>query len=276
MGKKFIDNISIQFCDASYSAVHHHDFLELAYVTSGSAHHTINGKNMIIKKGDYFIIDYKTVHGYKSTGKERFEVINCLFMPEFIDNTLKNCEDFNQVINSYMLRFSYEINKNPADRIFHDDDGSIYDMLISMHDEFTHQQPGFAEIIRCNLIEIFIHTMRKAIKNSENWNYSSFSKYIISFINKNYMKKITLSDICKKTNYSLPYASRNFKQNTGMTFENYLQKVRIEQSCRLLANTDKKIFEISQLVGYSDSKFFNKVFKKNLNITPAEFRKLHK
>lgn len=276
MDKRLTYNISVQFCDSQSSAVHHHDFLEMAYVTNGSAYHTINEKSMIIKKGDYFIIDYKTVHGYKTTGKDKFEVINCLFMPEFIDSTLKNCEDFNQVINSYMLKFSYKINKNPADRIFHDNDNKIYNLLISMHNEFEHKSPGFAEIMRCNLIEIFIHTMRKVSMNNDKCDYSSISKHIISYINDNYMKKITLTEICKTMNFSLPYASRNFKQNTGMTFENYLQKVRVEQSCRLLANTDKKIIEISHLVGYSDIKFFTQIFKKNINLTPAEFRKVHK
>ncbi|MBE7043722.1 MAG: helix-turn-helix transcriptional regulator [Ruminococcaceae bacterium] len=83
-----------------------------------------------------------------------------------------------------------------------------------------------------------------------------------------------MSQLAKEMNYSLPYLSRHFKEETGMTFSEYVQKVRIEESCRLLANTKKSVIEISQLVGYSDVKFFNQLFKKYKNMTPRSFRKI--
>jgi YesN/AraC family two-component response regulator len=58
----------------------------------------------------------------------------------------------------------------------------------------------------------------------------------------------------------------------NMTFSSYLQKVRINNACRLLANTNNKIEEIAHFVGYSDTKFFNSIFKKVLGSTPREYR----
>ena len=62
----------------------------------------------------------------------------------------------------------------------------------------------------------------------------------------------------------------------GMSFAEYLQRTRIEQSCHMLENSDKKINEIASLCGYDNIKFFNKVFKSTLKITPREFKNLYK
>ena len=56
-------------------APHQHDFLEMVYVTEGRAMHTLNENEAVVKKGDYFIIDYGAVHQYKNIPKVRFEII---------------------------------------------------------------------------------------------------------------------------------------------------------------------------------------------------------
>jgi len=52
-----------------------------------------------------------------------------------------------------------------------------------------------------------------------------------------------------------------------------LQRIRIEQSCRLLENSDLRVSEIAARVGYENVKFFNQVFKQTVKLTPREFRK---
>jgi YesN/AraC family two-component response regulator len=61
-----------------------------------------------------------------------------------------------------------------------------------------------------------------------------------------------------------------------MTFTDYLQNTRIENSCRLLIETNDSISEISQRVGYGNTKFFNKIFKSIIKTTPSKFRKSNK
>ena len=94
------------------------------------------------------------------------------------------------------------------------------------------------------------------------------------YVDENYMKNISLSDISRELNFSLPYLSRLFTSKAGICFSEYLQNVRIEQSLKILANTNAKLFEVAQLVGYSDIKFFTKVFKKKMNMTPGKYRKM--
>ena len=273
-----IDNaekINIGLYDSPTALPHEHNFLELAYVMRGKARHFMNGEEIIINKGNYFIVDYKTVHSYEKTGDEPLQIMNCLFFPGFIDKTLRECRKFNEVMENYLIHYSYKsTNVNPANRIFFDESREVHDLLIKMHGEYINKKIGYIEVLRCLLIEIFICTMRRV--QEENLIYNSIERYITDYVNENYMKKITLSEIASQLNYSLPYLSKTFKESCGMSFESFLQKTRIEQSCRLLANTDKKIIDIAECVGYTDLKFFTSIFKKFTNMPPREYRKLYK
>ena len=72
-------------------------------------------------------------------------------------------------------------------------------------------------------------------------------------------------------NYSL--FSLSFKQYTGMNFVNYLKMIRIGEAKRLLEETDEKIIDISQKVGYENEKHFMKTFKSVCGVSPSEYRK---
>ena len=255
--------------------LHNHDFLEMVYVTKGKALHTLNNKKTMVEKGDYFIIDYNAFHQYNTVDNVKFEIINVLFKPEIIDKTLVHCYSFQDLINHYLIRFSHKtLEYSPTNIIYHDDDNLIYALIEKLQYEFDKKSPGYIELMRCYLIEIIINTMRRISKENANILYNDYSKYIIEYVEENYMKPITLTQISAKLNFSLPYMCKRFKNDVGVSFNQYLQKKRIEQSCRLISNTNKKISEIATLVGYSDIKFFNQVFKKHLKMTPRDYKKI--
>lgn len=72
-------------------------------------------------------------------------------------------------------------------------------------------------------------------------------------------------------NYSL--FSFVFKQYTGTNFVNYLKEIRIAKARELLEETDLKIIEISNMVGYENEKHFMKTFKTVCGVSPSEYRK---
>lgn len=268
-------NIRLMVCQQRDTELHNHDFLEMVYITKGKALHTLDRQRMVVEKGDYFIIDYGAFHKYSMIDNTEFEIINVLFKPEIIDKTLVKCISFQDLINNYLIRFSYKtLEYSPTNVIFHDDDKTIYSLIEKLQEEYCKKNSGYIEIMRCYLIEIIIKTMRRISKENVNVLYNDFSKYIVEYVDENYMNPITLTEISLKLNYSLPYLCKRFKQDLGVTFNEYLQKKRIEQSCRLISNTDKKIMEIAELVGYTDIKFFNQVFKKHLKMTPREYKNM--
>lgn len=68
------------------------------------------------------------------------------------------------------------------------------------------------------------------------------------------------------------YLSQMFKKETGENFVAYLNRLRIDKACEYLRTANIKIHEISGLVGYRDSQYFYRVFKKYTGCTPIEYR----
>lgn len=264
------NSVNIHICPSRISDSHTHDFLELAYVLHGTAIHRFNETDeRIISSGDYFIIDYRTLHGYQSVRNCDFAVINCLFLPQFIDISLAYCRDFHTLLRHYLIQINSEHARlSLANRVFHDENGKILSILNQMLAEHEEKGMGWLEVMRSKMIEILILTARK-INCSEPEDIVS---KILLHLHKNYNRSLTLSDLAASMDYSLPYVSKLFKEKTGMTFRAYLQKTRIEEACRLLTNTDEKVLSIAKMVGYSDVDFFSKIFKESTGTTPKQFR----
>jgi len=263
----------IFICPSTERQSHTHNYLELAYVLKGCAMHSWNGTETRIQEGDYFIIDYDSLHSYKAT-TEQFELINCLFMPEFIDPALKNCRSLQTVISSYQIHFKHAFfTANPSSNTFRDGDGRIKTLLLTMLEEFRTQAPGCQQIIHSRIIELLILTMRKIYLDHRSSPRESDLDCILEYISMNYRNDITLKSICQRFNYAFSYMSMKFKKVLGMSYSAYLQKTRVEQSMRLLARTDLPVDEIAQAVGYRDLKAFYTVFRRFANTTPAKFRK---
>lgn len=94
-----------------------------------------------------------------------------------------------------------------------------------------------------------------------------------SLINEFYNTGITLDEIAKRLSITPEYLGTQFRKETGVTFSNYIKNVRITKAKELLVGTSLKLYEISERVGYSDPKYFSKVFKDTVGMLPAEYRK---
>ncbi|MBQ6847227.1 MAG: helix-turn-helix domain-containing protein [Oscillospiraceae bacterium] len=269
------NKFSIYVCPNKEINFHSHNYLELGYVLKGEAIHSWGEDSFLIKEGDYFVVDYNSAHSYVARTKE-LELINCIFLPEFIDPALAHCRSFLEVISNYQIRFNSDLLlENPSIKIYRDEDKRIKKLLNLLLDEFALHQPGYMQIIHSMVIELLILTTRKIYFNPDFVSKNSFSDNVLKYLHTHYMDNITLTEVAAALNYSPAYLSMKFKKELGISFTKYLQKTRIEQSMRLLAHTDKSISEIAADVGYRDLKTYYTLFKSFSNSSPAKFRKNH-
>lgn len=259
----------MQIKNAQCSKRHYHEFLEFAYICSGEAQHQIGDLSGVLRAGCYFVVDYNTAHEYYPL-QENLMIVNCLFMPELIDKSFAGVKSFNDLCERYFLRITGRKINGPASNQVFTDDGDIGTLFLKLLEEYERKQDGYMEAVRCILSEIIIKTVRKVGSQKQ---ISSLCTYIIGEINRRYREPLTLSGLCSEKYFSLPYASAKFKEETGITFTEFLQNRRIEEACRLLAETGRSVSEIGESVGYSSTKFFNKVFKQITKCTPREYRK---
>lgn len=97
-------------------------------------------------------------------------------------------------------------------------------------------------------------------------------KKAIHYISQNFSFPITLEEVADHVHLNPAYFSSMFKQSTGSSFKEYLNMIRIEESKRLLANTDYTIIDIAIAAGFEDQSYFSRVFKKFTGITPRQYR----
>ena len=99
---------------------------------------------------------------------------------------------------------------------------------------------------------------------------------VLSYIDRNYEKDITLQDIAHQFGINYSYLSQLFKKVLGLSFAEYLINIRLTKACQLLSDTYMQVIDVAEAVGIFDYHYFCKVFKKNYAMTPSQYRSVIK
>lgn len=143
----------------------------------------------------------------------------------------------------------------------------LYKGLNYWNEDGTFSFPKFKEEKKKefqDLIQKLIDVKYQKEKNS--------IQHIEAYLRQHYQEDINLQKISDRFFLSREYISRKFKQEYHETLTDYLTKIRMEKAKELLENQHLKIYEIAYNVGYQNEKYFSKVFKKFVGVTPNEYR----
>ena len=167
----------------------------------------------------------------------------------------------------------------------------LTDLYLTIKEKLSHLYhnadipfPGNGDIIafvgsRYYLYEIILYfteqfeLIMRAIGNPSS---DSVMDDIIHYIEHNYMDNIKLENIAPLFGYNSSYLGKIFNKKVGEGFNVFIDKVRINHSKDLLINTELKVYEIAEKVGYRNVDYFHTKFKKYVKESPAEFRKKNK
>ncbi|MDO4594512.1 MAG: response regulator [Tissierellia bacterium] len=109
-------------------------------------------------------------------------------------------------------------------------------------------------------------------ENVHNTKKSDEAILMIDYIKRNFGEKISIKDLETKLNYSESMLNKKFKQYTDMTFNEYLNRYRIKKAIDYMKSSDLIILDIAYLTGFSNPKYFSKVFKKYIGISPGKYQ----
>ena len=263
-----------EHCNMESVSLHDHEFLEMTYILRGTAEHTLDGQTATLTAGDYLIVDYGSRHSYRNRDGRGYDNMDCLFLPELLDPVLKGTKSLRTLLEHYLLHFNMRVLvQNPAHMVFHDTDGRILELLQRMKQETEGQQACYTEFLRCYLVEILLLTMRRLDDAPAAATGEDICGFLIEYVRQHYMEPLTLQELARRLNYSLPYVSKRFKDGTGVPFMEYLQNYRVTEGCRLLSGTNRTLEEITRMVGYQDVKFFSALVKRQTGLSPRGFRR---
>jgi YesN/AraC family two-component response regulator len=109
-------------------------------------------------------------------------------------------------------------------------------------------------------------------EGDEDLRITKVTEIISRYIQDNYKYDISMQDLARTMNYSEPYFCKLFKQYFNQNFTSYLTEYRVNEAKKMLEQPTVNVKDIGRAVGYSDSNYFTKVFKRITGLSPTEYR----
>lgn len=223
---------------------------------SGNGRFIIEGKEYIVGPNTLFMLKCDSNHEYKS--------LNGIWEHEWVNFKGLSCQAYYELINPsgpmvYDLGSNHEI---PS--LFHEVSKALEktDMV-----SYVHASTRIIQLLDA----VYTHIMeQKRINMADRRGNVERS---VKYIEDHYMDKITLDDLARIAYLSKYYYTRAFNKYVGMSPYEYLNAVRISKAMNLLIVTDLSVDEVGWKTGFQGSRNLIRQFKKNLGITPREYRK---
>lgn len=152
--------------------------------------------------------------------------------------------------------------------------GASLESMLGLNFEQISQLSKITDFVDlCNWLVKRLDSIMDTVYELRNIKNTSILSTVMTYIRSNYTTNITLDDVSGHVFLSSYYLSHLFKDELGITFVEYLTRVRVEAAKTLLMENGLPIANIAHAVGYEDASYFGKVFKKNAGVTPAKYRK---
>jgi len=257
-----------------------HDSLEIFYALSGQGRMFIGDNVYHFQKGDTFVIGSKELHKSQIKDGEPFEALIVMFHPSII-HMLKTDDITDEPLTIFNLRppgFTHKVKVNREDQSF------MECLFMQLQKEYEDSQEDSIRSIASllNLLIILLkrkHTQKKKISplyEKYSFQLNVLVSKALDHINEHYHEEIKLAKLANQLSVNPSYLSREFKRVTGVTLTEFITSKRVRHAKKALSNTLLMVTEIAGEVGYNNVTHFNWIFKKEVGMSPGEYRKYSK
>ena len=272
--------------------MHRHEFFEMLYVVEGSLINRFQSDEIGLQAGDLLILKPYTLHVLDENQKQAQRCAYCCsFLPQVVDSSIQNIDELmrSDSPNRYYFRFITSFSKEDVFAIRIHMKPEVQKELLRYFEQLHEYTNIDTESAQAEARSIFLQLMLLISRQSvEEIRFSeriadgvsgTISRYYpglrkaLSYIHDHFSEPIKLDQMAQLTGASETYFCRLFKHETGMTFLNYLNGLRIEQACLLLRDSNESASAICYRVGFNDYTHFGRQFRKNMGMSPAAYRK---
>ena len=256
---------------------HRHNYVEMMYVVQGSITHYIEGKELVLRKGDVLMLNQHVSHAIKRAEYEDIG-INFIALPEFFEVPLTMLHEKN-VLADFVIGAMRQ--KNPVSHylLFRlKEDLQVENLMENMIESMlhTHCNEDIANQYTMGLVFLYLLNHLENLSHNSSLDYKeTVVQAVMEYINSD-CKNANLSKIAEDTHQSMTVLSKLIKQKTGYKFQELLQRRRFQKAVYLLMETELTVEDIALEVGYENQSYFYRQFQKRYGTTPAKYRKLHK
>ena len=252
--------------------LHTHNYVEFIYMCQGETVHIIDGQRITLKQGDLLFMNQHAHQEILPAGENDI-AINFMILPEFFDTPFSMLEHQDSALKDFLIscltqkdiggNFLY-FGVSEIPQIQNIMENLIFNMLSPKTDKLTNQVT--MGLLFLNLLQ-HTDTIRVSRRSYE----QDLMFRLLRYIDEDY-RDASLSSFAAEVNEDEYVLSRIIKRNTGSTFKEILQNKRMLRACELLKSTDIAIADISVMVGYDNTSFFHRLFRRTYNCSPRDYR----
>lgn len=248
------------------TSAHTHNYYEYFLVTEGHVLHRVNGQKEKLSRGDLVLIRPSDYHSYELNGKSPFNMINVSFC---VHHFFAACQYLGKNMERQFLSPLYPptVNILPFADCTLEADHNFLNFYVGDNNELYVR-------LRYLLVETLVTFVRFA-KLQQGQDYDIWLRRALDQMTTPENLEEGVPALLRLTGFSHGHLCRLMKQQTGVTPNQYVTRLRMTYAANLLANSDNSILDISLKSGYSSLSHFITVFKKYHGSLPHVYRQLH-
>ncbi|WP_378956695.1 AraC family transcriptional regulator [Pelosinus sp. sgz500959] len=250
---------------------HWHEEFQILYFEQGEALIHCNSHPYKLKPGNLMIINSNEIHYGETLCQHLVYYIIKVDLNFLLSSHIDFCQtNYITPLLQGLIRFQNHITHNDQ----------LSDHIQQIVKEYRQQKTGCELAIKAHLYNILVLLLRhyqqelfkKTMHDRQQKNMHQL-RTVLQYVDQHYNENITLNQLANLSNMSSQHFCRVFKNTTGKRPMDYINYLRINKAVTLLSTSDFNISEIAMAVGFDDSNYFSRLFKKYQNISPSAMRK---
>ena len=251
---------------------HVHNYFEINYVASGSCTFVFEKSRRIMHEGELCIIAPSSEHDLVIDDDS---TVFCIMLRKSTFDTTFFSLLSRKDLLSYFFRTILQEDSHANYLLFFAENNTWLKQIIHNAMGESYKNDSYSNACCISWINLlFSNLLRNYSKTLQFYDYQMGSDFslVLQYIQHNY-QNLTLSSLAELFHYSEPHLCTLIKQNTGHNFTGLIKRLRLAEAIDYLTNTNLKIGEIAEKVGYNSADHFSRVFRNTYKMSPQEYRK---
>ena len=253
-------------------APHIHNYFEINYVASGSCTFVFEKSKRTMQEGELCIIAPSSEHDLVIDDDS---TVFCIMLRKSTFDTTFFSLLSRKDLLSYFFRTILQDDSHANYLLFFSENNKWLKQIIHNAMGESYKNDSYSNACCISWINLlFSNLLRNYSKTLQFYDYQMGADFslVLQYIQHNY-QTVTLASLAELFHYSEPHLCTLIKQNTGHTFTGLIKRLRLAEAIDYLTNTNLKIGEIAEKVGYNSADHFSRVFRSTYKMSPQEYRK---
>ena len=253
-------------------APHIHNYFEINYVASGSCTFVFEKNKRTMQEGELCIIAPSSEHDLVIDDDS---TVFCIMLRKSTFDTTFFSLLSRKDLLSYFFRTILQDDSHANYLLFFSENNKWLKQIIHNAMGESYKNDSYSNACCISWINLlFSNLLRNYSKTLQFYDYQMGADFslVLQYIQHNY-QTVTLASLAELFHYSEPHLCTLIKQNTGHTFTGLIKRLRLAEAIDYLTNTNLKIGEIAEKVGYNSADHFSRVFRSTYKMSPQEYRK---